>query len=261
MPTNVPEWERMAAYWDQKQGDGGDLWHRALIDPTVLRLLGSVAGLRVLDLACGNGYFARLLARQGARVTGVDASAPIVARAAEREGQEPLGIAYHVADAACLDPLPDQAFDLVLCHMGLMDMADAAGAIREAARVLRPQGRFVASLSHPCFDVVSASAWVLESTGSAPTLWRKVSRYREAFQGWVFWRVGPEEVWQTPGYHRPLSWYVRALRAAGFVVTALEEPEPTEEFLREESPQGPWISQIPLHCVLEARKVGDGFPP
>lgn len=55
----------MAAWYDEKQGDEGDLWHRSLIDPPLLRLLGSAAGLCVLDMACGNGYLARRFARMG----------------------------------------------------------------------------------------------------------------------------------------------------------------------------------------------------
>ncbi len=41
----------------QQQGDEGDLWHRTLIDPTLLRVLGPLEGQHVLDLACGNGYY------------------------------------------------------------------------------------------------------------------------------------------------------------------------------------------------------------
>jgi ubiquinone/menaquinone biosynthesis C-methylase UbiE len=246
------EWRDMAAFYDEKQGDGGDLWHRALIDPGLLGVLGPVGGQEVLDLACGNGYIARRLAREGARVTGVDASAPIIERARAREAREPLGIAYHVADASRLEMLADGAFDVVVCNMALMDIADAAGALREAGRVLRPGGRLVASLSHPCFDVPNASAWLVEQMNYTSTVWRKVGRYRELFEGWCPWRRPDGEV-QTPAYHRPLSWYFRALRAAGFVITALEEPEPADEMLAD-SPQGAWIAQIPLHCVIEACK-------
>jgi hypothetical protein len=53
----------------------------------------------------------------------------------------------------------------------------------------------------------------------------------------------------------PLSWYFRALKAAGFAVTALEEPEPTEEFVKESS-QGAHLREVPLHCVIEAHKIG-----
>jgi ubiquinone/menaquinone biosynthesis C-methylase UbiE len=248
------DWEEMAAWWDERQGNEGDLWHRTLIDPTLFSVLGTVKGQHVLDLACGNGYIARKLARSGARVTGVDASTPIVERARAREEREPMGIVYRVADAAHLDGLGDDSFDVVVCNMALMDVPDAEGALREATRVLRPGGRLVASLSHPCFDVsVSSSGWVVERMGFETTVFRKVGRYRRVFEHWIPWRGEAGQEWWTPAYHRPLSWYFRALRGAGFVVSAFEEPEPTEEFMAED-PQGAWIEQIPLQCVIEAYK-------
>ena len=138
--------------------------------------------------------------------------------------------------------------------MALMDIENAAGAIQEVSRVLRPKGRFVASLSHPCFDKVNTSGWDIEHIYPKTTIWRKMSRYRELAADDLAWlRVGDRVVY-TRAYHRPLSWYFRALRAAGLVVAALEEPEPTEEFLAR-SEQGPWIAEIPLHCVIEAWKV------
>jgi ubiquinone/menaquinone biosynthesis C-methylase UbiE len=100
----------------------------------------------------------RQLARQGAHVAGVDASAPIIERAQQREVREPLGIVYHVADAARMEPLGDGQFDLGVSCMALQDIPDTAGAIREAARVLKPMGRLVALFSHPCFDVPQASS-------------------------------------------------------------------------------------------------------
>ena len=247
-------WDGMATWWDAKQADTGDLWHRARIDPVLLRVLGDVAGARLLDLACGNGYLARHLARQGAAVTALDSSDSMLEPARAREAAEPLGISYHLADAAHLDLLADGAFDVVVCNMALMDIADAAGAIDEIGRVLRPGGRLVASLSHPCFDVPGgSSAWLAERMDWTTTLWRKVRRYRQTFEAPIPWQ-GPVEGWTTSAYHRPLSWYARALRAAGFALTALEEPEPTAEFLAA-SPSGPWIAEVPLHLVIEATRL------
>jgi 2-polyprenyl-3-methyl-5-hydroxy-6-metoxy-1,4-benzoquinol methylase len=247
----------MVEWWDEQIGEEGDLWHRAVIDPSVLQLAGEVRGLRVLDLACGNGYLSRRFARQGAIVTGVDATAAIVERARARESREPLGITYHVADAAHVAMLADGAFDLVVCNMALMDIENAAGAIQEVARVLRPQGRFVASLAHPCFDKVNTSGWAIERIYPTTTIWRKMSHYRELATADFPWMRVPGETVYTRAFHRPLSWYFRTLRAAGFVVAAFEEPEPTEEFLAT-SPQGPWVAEIPLHCAIEAWKVGGG---
>jgi SAM-dependent methyltransferase len=252
-------WEQMTGWRDEKLGEEGDLWHRTLIDPPLLDLAGNVDGIRVLDLACGNGYLSRRFARQGDAVTGVDANAPLIERVRVREAREPLGITFHVADAANLEMLEDGAFDLVVCNMALMDIENAAGAIREVARVLQQEGRFVVGLSHPCFDKINTSGWAIEHVYPVTTIWRKMSRYREVSADDLPWEVEAGQVVRTRSYHRPLSWYFRALRASGLVVAALEEPEPTEEFLAASS-QGAWIAEIPLHCVIEAWKVGRFAP-
>ena len=86
------------------------------------------------------------------------------------------------------------------------------------------------------------------------TIWRKMSHYREIAMDELPWLGVHGQTVYTLSHHRPLSWYFRSLRAAGMVVASLEEPEPTEEFLAS-SEQGPWIAEIPLHCVIEAWKV------
>lgn len=251
MPT--VKWEDLAEWYDAKQGDEGDLWHRSLIDPTFLRVVGDVHGLRVLDLACGNGYLARRYARAGAAVVGVDASAPILDRAKARETENPLGITYLREDASSRSNLPDKSFDLVACNMALMDIEDAEGALREAARVLKDGGRFVASLCHPCFDQGPTSTWLLERHFRSTSVFRKIARYRHPFADDMPWGI-EDKTATTVGYHRPLSWYARVLRDAGFLIRSLEEPEPTPECI-ETSPQGPFMVEIPLHLVIEAVKI------
>jgi SAM-dependent methyltransferase len=196
-------WDQIPDWWDEKQGDDGDLWPRALIDPPLLRLAGEVRGLH--------------------------------------------------ADAAHLDMLEDSLVDLAICNMALMDIENASEAIQEVARILRPKGRFVASISHPCFDKVNTSGWVIEQIYPTTTIWRKMSHYREATVDELPWKHSSGQIIYTHSYHRPLSWYFRILRASGLVVAALEEPEPTEELLANGG-QAPWIAEIPLHCVIEAWK-------
>jgi ubiquinone/menaquinone biosynthesis C-methylase UbiE len=251
---STSDWDQMVDWWDEKLGDDGDLWHRALIDPSVIQLAGDVKGLHVLDLACGNGYLSRRFANQGAIVTAVDASALLIERARGREQQSSLGITYHASDAARLEMLQDNAFDLVICNMALMDIENAAGTIQEVSRVLKPRGRFVASISHPCFDKVDTSGWAVEYIYPTITVWRKMSHYRKITTSNLRWFNIPNKTVDTRSYHRPLSWYVRTLRASGLLIAALEEPAPTEEFVANER-QGPWIAEIPLHCVIEAWKI------
>lgn len=251
------DWSALADLYDAATGEDGHLWHRELIIPPLLELLGDLDGLDVLDLACGNGYLSRRFARQGARITGVDRSGPVLEHARQRTRAAALTIDFHHLDAERLDTFGDQSFDVVYCNMALMDMARADLVIGEVARTLRPGGRFIFSITHPCFEIPDASGWVLEKPYSQPrVLYRKISRYREVFTGAFHWNLKPEQRVETNAYHRPLNWYFRALRAARFAVTAFEEPEPSQAFVDEED-QGEWIREIPLHCVIEARKFSE----
>jgi SAM-dependent methyltransferase len=253
-------WGEIAEWYDEKQGDTGDLWHRSLIDPALIARIGTVAGLKLLDLGCGNGYLARRFASQGAAVTGVDSSREMIARARAREKKVPRGITYLIGEAAHLARLPTGGFDVVYSNMALMDMANAEGVLRQAERVLRDPGRFVASLSHPCFDTGSGSSWIIEHRSGRAVVGRWVQRYREPFNDASPWRGDGRRApleFATAAFHRPLSWYVRAFVKAGLGITGWDEPRPTAEFLAT-SPQGEWIDRIPLHCVIEARKLSCG---
>jgi demethylmenaquinone methyltransferase/2-methoxy-6-polyprenyl-1,4-benzoquinol methylase len=93
-------------------------------------------GDRVLDACCGTGDLALADARAGGRVTGVDFSAEMLARA-ERKAPE---FDWVQADAAAL-PFPDESFEVVTVGFGIRNLADLEGGLRELARVLVPGGR------------------------------------------------------------------------------------------------------------------------
>ena len=244
-------------------GERGDLWHRAIIDPTLLRVVGDVKGLRLLDLGCGNGYLTRRWARQGARTAlGVDRSVPTLEFARRRERAHPSGARFLEGDAAHLPELEDSAFDLVVANMSLQDIADGEGTVREVARLLTPQGRFVFSLSHPCFDLDERSGWVVERVREPDgtwhnVVWRKVRAYRDEREVRVPWKISETETGFTTSYHRTLSTLSRWLRAHGLAIHRLEEPAPLPEAVRS-SPQGPYIAEVPLHLVIEARPLTAG---
>jgi ubiquinone/menaquinone biosynthesis C-methylase UbiE len=250
------EWSTLADWFDEQQGDAGDLWHRTLIFPGILKVIGKVSGREILDVGCGNGSLARILARMGNRVTGVDGSAGIIEHAKTRETAQPLGTTYYATDAAQLSMFEANSFDLVTTCMALMDMPDAAGAIKEMGRVVKRTGRCVMLFSHPCFDIPSASKWVSEwGFGHQPSIALRIERYREVFSEWLRWSRTVD--YEMLAYHRPLSWYFRTIREAGLAVTMFDEPEPTAEFI-EQTVFGEAIAEFPLHCVIEARPMAPG---
>lgn len=118
---------------------------RDLIDRAALR-----AGERVLDVACGTGIVARLAAEQVGEtgtVAGLDLNPGMLAVARSVTPPE-ISIDWHEASAEAM-PLPDDAFDVVLCQMGLQFMADKPAALSEMRRVLAPGGRILVSAAGP----------------------------------------------------------------------------------------------------------------
>jgi ubiquinone/menaquinone biosynthesis C-methylase UbiE len=175
-----------------------------LVDPVLTELIGEVATLEVLSLACGQGQDARLLAGLGAKVTGVDVSAEMLRHACENEAAEPRGILYVQGDAQDLEAFPSGSFDGVVCHMALMDIPHLAAAIQSVARVLRGQGWFVFSIVHPCYPphVENVMDYLVDH------------RYRKQL---------PPDWLPQHAYHRPLGVYVGELVQAGFRIERVVE--------------------------------------
>ena len=121
------------------------------VSEPLLEAAGLQPGERVLDVACGTGVIARRAAEQAGAtgsVTGVDVAPDMIDTAKSVAAPDGAHIEWHVADAASL-PLPDAAFDVVLCQMGLMFLEDRPGALTEMRRVLRPGGRVAVSTPGP----------------------------------------------------------------------------------------------------------------
>ncbi|CAN5885373.1 methyltransferase domain-containing protein [soil metagenome] len=131
----------------------------APVSAELLRVADLQTGERILDVACGTGVVTRLAAEQvgaSGAVTGVDVAPDMVELA--RSTAPPVGAAieWHEADAASL-PLPDAAFDVVLCQLGLMFIEDRPAALREMHRVLAPGGRVIVNTPgtiHPTFELM-----------------------------------------------------------------------------------------------------------
>ncbi len=121
------------------------------VSQALLNMLEPVAGLHVLDVACGHGRITRELARRGAQVVGLDISGMLVERAREIERSDRLGISYRHADVTAPQALGRNEFDLVACSYGLSDIDDLDVAVAAIAGALRPGGRFVFSILHAVF--------------------------------------------------------------------------------------------------------------
>jgi len=186
--------------------------------PAMLRLAGDVSGRRVLDAGCGSGPLSAMLRAKGAVVTGVDASPAMVELARQRLGGD---ADLRVADLGGPLPFADAEFDDVVASLVLHYLEDWGGPLSELRRVLRPGGRLMVSVNHPCaYAIVYPEADYFA-----------VTEYSEdyTFDGDVTWLTF---------WHRPLHAMTDAFAAAGFSITTVSEPPPAPDTPPEVLPPG-----------------------
>lgn len=115
--------------------------------PQVELLLGDVRGLNVADIGCGTGRHALACSARGARVTGLDFSEGMLAKARAKPGAE--GVRWIAHDLASRWPLESEAFDRVICGLVLEHIADLKHLFEEMGRIVRRDGWIVVSAMHP----------------------------------------------------------------------------------------------------------------
>jgi len=221
-------WDSKAVFWDEQFGEG-NAFQRELIGPSTERLLAVQPGEAVLDIACGNGAFSRRLAQLGAFVTASDFSTVFIERAQARTMAHPEyagRITYQVLDAtseAQLLDLGTRQYDAAVASMALMDMPAIAPLVGALAQLLKPGGRFVFSVQHPCFNS-NAVSMIAEQDQVTPAVVTtvKVNGYLAVPAG----KGGGMPGEPNPHYyfHRPLHALFGTFFHAGFALDGIEEP-------------------------------------
>lgn len=215
-------------------GDADLLWCPEGLREADVRLLGDVAGRDVLEIGCGAAQGARWLASQGARVTAFDVSYGQLVESRRLDARSGVAVDRLVqADAQQL-PFRGAVFDLAVSAFGAIPfVADSAGTMREIARVLRPGGRLVFSVTHP-------TRWAFpDDPGPAGLTVRQ-----SYFDRTPYVEVDDGGTATYIEHHRTLGDRVRELVAAGLVLEDLVEPEWPQGHTRE------WGQWSPLRGVL-----------
>jgi SAM-dependent methyltransferase len=135
--ADAPNWvARGERNWAQDEPDWGE-WNAP---ESQVHMLPDLAGLDAVELGCGTGYIAGWMARRGARVVGIDASAAQLATARRLAREHGMRLTLLLADAEAV-PYPDASFDFAVSEYGAAIWCDPYRWIPEAHRVLRPGGR------------------------------------------------------------------------------------------------------------------------
>jgi SAM-dependent methyltransferase len=217
--------------------------HNAFYDrPAMLSLIPNIDGKHVLDAGCGPGAYAQEFVSRGARVTGIDVSDHMLARATQRLEKEISAnrVQLHQVDVSQpLSMFGAESFDLVNAALCLDYVEDWRSVFREFYRLLNPNGKVVFSCGHPAFEAE----------------YYQTSQYFSVEPVECLWKGFGIEI-QMPSFRRSLEEITTPVIQAGFVLEKIHEPLPTEDFRKADPIRYRRLLHRPGFLCIRARKIG-----
>lgn len=216
--------------------------------PSLAAMLPAVAGLRILDLGCGFGFFCRWAAENGAaEVLGLDLSEKMLAGAVEQSAG--LAIRYERMDLETFD-LPGQTFDLIYSSLAVHYLADFDALCAKVRRMLADNCRFVFSMEHPLYAARANPEWTADAGGNRAFLVKDYLAEGERLTDWI-----------APGivkYHRTIATCINTLQRNGLRLDHIDEwgPSPTQ---LEANPEWADDSLRPMFLLVGASAIA-GHP-
>lgn len=211
-------WNEVADWYDNMLA-GDDSYQNRVIAPNLKRLCGDVRGMKILDLASGQGFFSHVFARVGAQVSGVELSPELVKKARTHATSNEV---FYIGSAEKLpSELANESYDLCLCVLALQNIRNLDAVISEASRVLKQQGRFIIVINHPAFRIPKKSSWGFDETQQVQ--YRRVDGYMSESSESIVMQPRKYKSPTTVSFHHPLQVYFKSFFKHHFTVECLEE--------------------------------------
>ena len=217
--TASRSWDPLADWYAGWNGTRGSRHHQQLAIPLALDLLDLAPDEHVVDLGCGHGVMAGPVGATGARLTGIDLSPRLIGMARRRRHARAEFLVGDVTRLQALPSLRAASCDAALFLLSIQDIDPLEDALASAAWLLRPGGRLVIVMLHPCFRVPRQSGWGWDERRALR--FRRLDGYLSPLA--VPMQPYPDGTGTTRSYHRPLGAYVEALGRLGLAVDALRE--------------------------------------
>lgn len=244
-------WGSVAGWYDEMLQDEKS-FQKNVIAPNLLRLMNIKKGERILDLACGTGYFSNIFFKEGAIVEGVDIGSELIEIARENS---PKQISYSVSSADKIPQIKTHSIDKAVIILALQNIENVSGVLAECQRILQPHGSLYLVLNHPTFRVPRSSEWGWDETKSIE--YRRIDKYLSESKIQIDMHPGEKQKQKTISFHRSLQYYFKQFARNNLCVTRLEE-----WISHRQGPKGKRFSaseharkEIPLFLFLEIKKV------
>lgn len=246
-------WNKVSNWYDELLTTDSDSYQAKVITPNLLRILDLKNGESVYDLACGQGYFANIFSKNGAKVVASDLSKRLIESALKIS---PKSISFHVSPAHRAPFLKDNIIDTIVVVLAIQNIENVSEVLAECARVLKKNGRIVLVLNHPAFRVPQGSDWYFVDG----TQYRIVGKYLSESKIAIDMTPGERDIKKkikTISFHRSLQYYMKLFAKNGFAITRLEE-----WISHKKSQNGPRQKaedtarkEIPMFMCIEVKKI------
>lgn len=211
---NNTSWGSVASWYDETI-KGNDSYQNKVILPNVLRLLDIKKDEKILDLACGSGFFSNEFEKLGAKVIGSDIGKELI----EIAKKNYKNIEFFVSESSNLEKIKDKTIDKITIILALQNIENIKDTIKECYRILKNNGKLFIILNHPCFRIPKKSSWVTDDK----SIYRRVDEYITESKEKIEMNPGLKNDKFTLSFHRPIQTYFKILGNSGFYIKRLEE--------------------------------------
>lgn len=270
---NLPqsEWGHKWESWINHLGTKGDWVRQEILDKAILSQIGVIRAKSILDAGCGEGHLSRLLAKHGARVTGIDVVPQLIHFAQafpSRAGRNTISQVaashrqnktnhpllscpkYIIGDILQMHDYLSKHFDALVSCCSLNNIADLNKAAMNFSRALKKNGTCIIALPHP--------AIVLPQNKNRNSLPKRQVAYTELISS----------AFKVINYYRPLSQIIEAFTATGMYLECLESPLLPSVVSKEirssiakfrKVRELPHPSKLPWFVVMRFRKISNDY--
>ncbi|MEN9881526.1 MAG: hypothetical protein RLZZ308_709 [Candidatus Parcubacteria bacterium] len=254
--NTTTSWGGVASWYDTHLEKNSDTYHMKVVYPNLLRLLGEVKGKRVLDLACGQGQFSRILVDAGAFVIGADIGKELIEIAEKNNKDTKFQAHYFTTPSHDLYMVKDTTQDVVVCVLAIQNIEKLSETLKEIARVLKDDGRVYIVLNHPAFRNPTHTHW--EYDDHEGKQYRRVEEYMSESKIKIDMTPGEKhDKKYTVSFHRPLQVYMKVFAKHGLAITRLEEWTSHKESEKgpKQKAENKARKEIPLFMAIELGKI------
>lgn len=245
-------WNKVAKWYGSHLQEK-DTFQDALVFPGALKLLAPKQGARYLDIACGEGSFAKMVVDAGGQVVGVDAAPSLIKRAQSRQLR---GAMFYTGDATRLrNVVRENDFDGAVCILAIQNISHMSKLFADTSTLLKKGAPFVIVMNHPVFRIPRQTSWGWDE--SKKMQYRRIDSYMTQSEIPIQMNPGDNPKLKTFSYHRPITTYISELVSAGFIIDGIEEL--TSHRVSDSGPRAKaenrTRNEIPMFMTIRARKA------